>query len=154
MAKNAIDKLVDEPKKILLIVIIIVICVLVLYFFWGKIKVAISGLSTKLHQNSDLNNYQIATGEQVTLGDSELRQLANKLYSAFYGGVFGWGTDEDAVYSVFNRLNNGADLRKLIAIYGTRNEMTLDQAIVDELSGKDLAKLNQILQNKGINYQF
>lgn len=152
--KDAIDKLVDNPKRILFIVIIIVIIVLLIYFFWGKIKTWFSGIGTSMQQNEDLNNYIATTGVSVSLSDSEIKQLCNKLYNAFYGGLFGWGTDEDAVYEVFNRINNQADLYKLIAVYGTRENMTLDQAIVSELNNSELKKLNTILANKGINYQF
>lgn len=152
--KDAIDKLVDDPKKILIIVIIIVILVVLVWVFWGKLKTLFSEISNKYQQNSELNNYISTTGEQVTLSDSDLRQLANKLYTAFYGGLFGWGTDEEAVYDVFNRINNGADLHKLISVYGTREDLTLDQAMVDELNNSELKKVNTILANKGINYQF
>lgn len=154
MAKSNIDKLVDDPKKILFIVIIIVIIIVVVWIFWGKIKTLFSNLGNKVQQNAELNDYINQTGETFTLSDSEIRNLANKLEQAFYGNVFGLGTDENAVYEVFNRINNGADLRKLISVYGTRHDMTLNQAIVDELSSSELNKVNTILSNKGIDYAF
>lgn len=154
MAKSNIDKLVDDPKKILFIVIIIVIIIVVVWIFWGKIKTLFSNLGNKVQQNAELNDYINQTGETFTLSESEIRNLANKLEQAFYGNVFGWGTDENAVYEVFNRINNGADLRKLISVYGTRHDMTLNQAIVDELGRSELNKVNTILSNKGIDYAF
>ena len=154
MAKSNIDKLVDDPKKILFIVIIIVIIIVVVWIFWGKIKTLFSNLGNKVQQNAELNDYINQTGETFTLSESEIRNLANKLEQAFYGNVFGWGTDENAVYEVFNRINNGADLRKLISVYGTRPDMTLNQAIVDELGRSELNKVNTILSNKGIDYAF
>ena len=154
MAKSNIDKLVDDPKKILFIVIIIVIIIVVVWIFWGKIKTLFSNLGNKVQQNAELNDYINQTGETFTLSESEIRNLANKLEQAFYGNVFGWGTDENAVYEVFNRINNGADLRKLISVYGTRHDMTLNQAIVDELGRSELNKMNTILSNNSINYSF
>lgn len=154
MAKSNIDKLVDDPKKILFIVIIIVIIIVVVWIFWGKIKTLFSNLGNKVQQNAELNDYINQTGETFTLSESEIRNLANKLEQAFYGNVFGWGTDENAVYEVFNRINNGADLRKQISVYGTRHDMTLNQAIVDELGRSELNKVNTILSNKGIDYAF
>lgn len=154
MAKSNIDKLVDDPKKIIFIVIIIVIIIVVVWIFWGKIKTLFSNLGNKVQQNAELNDYINQTGETFTLSESEIRNLANKLEQAFYGNVFGWGTDENAVYEVFNRINNGADLRKLISVYGTRHDMTLNQAIVDELGRSELNKVNTILSNKGIDYAF
>lgn len=154
MAKSNIDKLIDDPKKVLFIIIIIVIVLVVAWIFWGKLKNIFSSLGNKIQSNSELNDYMLQSGEAVTLSDGEIRSLANKLEQAFYGNLFGWGTDEDAVYSAFNSISNGADLRKLISVYGTRKNMTLDQAIRSELSNRELVKLNRIIANKGIDYQF
>lgn len=149
-----IDKLIDNPKKILFIVITIVIIIVVLWIFWGKIKSLFSRIGNKVQASAELTDYMTQTGEFVTLSDGEFGNLANKLEQAFYGNLFGWGTDEQAVYNVFNSMRNGADVRKLVSVYGTRHDMTLNQAMVSELSNRELSKVNNILSNKGINYSF
>ena len=103
MAKSNIDKLVDDPKKILFIVIIIVIIIVVVWIFWGKIKSFVNELINKGQDNGALIDWQNQTGEPLTLTNNKYRQLASKLQSAFYDSgwlVASWGTDEDAVSAI------------------------------------------------------
>lgn len=156
MAKSNLDKLVDNPKKILIIVIIVVIVAVVVWIMWSRISRLIAQLTGKIQDNAELNNHITQTGETLSFSDTEYRNMANKLEEAFYGSwLFGAGTDENAVYAVFNRLNNKADLLKLVAAYGTdKNSRTLNQALQSELTNSELAHVNNILTNKGIYYQF
>lgn len=156
MAKSNLDKLIDNPKKVLIIVIILVIIGVVIWIMWGRISRLFAQLTGKIQDNAELNNHINQTGETLSFTDTEYRNMANKLEEAFYGGwLFGAGTDEDAVFDVFNRLNNKADLLKLIAVYGTdKNDRTLNQALQSELTSSELAHVNNILTNKGIYYQF
>lgn len=74
-----------------------------------------------------------------------------------------FNTDETAVYSIFKKLNNEADLVKLIQVFGVRSietapfigeDATLPQAIQQEMDADEIEKVNKILQSKGINYNF
>ena len=153
MAKNnfkTIDKLIEDPRRVIAIVVIIVVVALLLYFFWGKIKGLFNSLTGKVQANAELSEHQAQTGEQLTLSSAEYSRLAEKLYKA----VKGLGTDENSVYTVFNALGNKADLLKLIAVFGTKDDMTLAEWLYDDLNARELAKVNTILANKGIDYTF
>jgi hypothetical protein len=72
-------------------------------------------------------------------------------------------TDENAVYSVFEKLKNQADLNKLITIFGKRaieyfpfmfQDETLSEAITSQMDGNEVQKVNGILAKKGINFNF
>ena len=156
MAKSNLDKLIDNPKKVLVIVIIVVIVAVMIWIFWGRLSRLVAQLTGKIQDNSELNNHINQSGEVLSFSDTEYRKMANKLEEAFYGSwLFGAGTDEEAVFAVFNRLNNKADVLKLIAVYGTdKKSRTLDQALQSELNNSELNHLNTILTNKGIYYQF
>lgn len=103
---------------------------------------------------------ETAKGEQPSYSDSNYKTLADKLYSAMNTS----GTDEGAIFAVFETLKNRIDVLKLIESYGVRQlyqfgvpiggNQNLAQALSDELSSNEIAKVNQILFKKGINYKF
>lgn len=74
----------------------------------------------------------------------------------------GFGTDEAAIYDVFESLNNISDVSQLIVSYGKRwypdkvipYKITLGNLMAEELDHKELSKVNDLLSNKGINYKF
>jgi hypothetical protein len=71
-----------------------------------------------------------------------------------------FGTDEDTVYAIINKLKNECDLRQLISDFGLRrqefrfSEYDLPWFMRDELDKDELSYVNRILSTKGINYQF
>jgi len=90
----------------------------------------------------------------------DYRSLANRLFDAFDG----YGTDEDEIKVVFESLNSNADYDALKSAYGVREvssgrgnifvsnfEGDLPATLRDELDSSELAEVNQILSNKGIN---
>lgn len=153
MAKNnfkTIDKFIEDPRRVIALVVVIVLVAVLLAVFWSKIKQLINGLSGKVQANAELNQYQAESGESLSLTNAEYTRLADKLYKA----VKGVGTDETAIYAVFNALGNKADLLKLIAVFGTKDDMNLAQWIYDDLNSSEIRKVNTILANKGIDYAF
>lgn len=86
----------------------------------------------------------------LSYSNSEYTQMANKLYSAMKG----IGTNENAIYDVFSQLETESDVRKLISTYGSKDGMTLQQWLIDDLSNRELQKLNDILAKNNINYSF
>ena len=76
---------------------------------------------------------------------------------------FDVGTDEAAIYSVFNKLKNDSDYLALIGAWGkpTRTitdwgmdyKMTLPQFLRWEMSDSEVKKINGILANKKIKYR-
>ena len=159
MAKKnfkTIDKLIEDPRRVIAIVIIIVVVVLLLYFFWGKIQTLFAKLSGKIQANQELNEYTEQTGQTPSLSDVKIRSLANQIEEAAYDDnlFFGLGTNEEKIYDAFNQLGNTADLLKLKSIYGTRHDKMLDATISSELNRGEIRTLNNILANKNIDYSF
>lgn len=103
---------------------------------------------------------ETAKGEQPSYSDSNYKTLADKLYAAMNTS----GTDESAIFAVFEQMKNKIDVLKLVEAYGVRQlyqfgipiggKQNLAQALSDELSSNEIAKVNQILFKKGINYKF
>lgn len=147
---RTVDQFIEDPKRVIALVIIIVVLVVLLAVFWNKIKQLVNGLTGKVQANVELNQYQAESGESLTLSNADYNRLADKLYKA----VKGLGTDETAIYAVFNALTNKADLLKLIAVFGTKDDMTLVQWLYDDLNSREIGKVNSILANKGIDYAF
>ncbi len=150
---NALDtttKLVENPKRMIALIILIVVIIIVYFVFRNKIKGLFSNLQNKVENNQALNEEIKATGESTTYTESAYKTYAQRLYNAMKG----IGTDEATIYAVFNEMRNTADVLKLVAVYGIRDNETLSQWLHGDLSSREIKKLNQILTSKGINYQF
>jgi hypothetical protein len=102
-----------------------------------------------------------AQGIIPTMSDTQFESMCQQLVNA----ASGWGTDEDAIYDVFEALQNKADLLKVIAIFGVREwedigvpfqlkRGSLSTLINGELNGSERADVNDILSAKGINFKF
>ena len=91
----------------------------------------------------------------------------NSQYNSFASSIeiagFDVGTDEDAIYSVFRKLNNNADFLALSKAWGKPNrrvyewgigrDMSLSQFLRYEMSDREIQKINSILTSKGIKYR-
>jgi len=76
---------------------------------------------------------------------------------------FDIGTDEEAIYSTFRKLNNNADYLQLLSAWGKPNrtiydwgigyDMTLPQYLRYEMGDDEINKINYILKSKGITYK-
>lgn len=84
---------------------------------------------------------------------------ADALEQAMYGS----GTDEDAIYEIFGKMNNNDDVLMLIVAFGIRKNAyffipagsgTLPIWIQDDLKNSEKAKVNEILANNNITIQF
>lgn len=145
---------IDDPRRAWTIGIFLVIVIVLIAVFWKSIKAFFTGLAGKAEDNAELANHIAQTGESVNLSASELSTMVNQLYTAMKGP----GTDEETIYAVFKKCKNKADVLKLIAKFGTKDDKDLPTWIRSELSDtwpfKDLTKLNNILSDKGIDYSF
>jgi len=95
---------------------------------------------------------------RATISAAQASSFANSCHAA----MDGYQTDEDALYNVFTNLKNNADFALLMSAYGSREISsgawnpepnftgTLTGAITSECDATEKAKLNQILQSKGI----
>ncbi len=107
-----------------------------------------------------------------TLYDTEFETLAQILVQA----MGGCGTDEDSIYSVFRQMKNDADVLKLISVFGIgfyqpcvwsspvsysiwlANDKAFGGGLPTwlgyDLGSSEIAKVNGILRDKGIQFQF
>lgn len=95
-------------------------------------------------------NKKVITKADLTYSEADYTVFANKLYAAMKG----LGTDEDAVFSVFQLMQTESDVRMLINAFGSKKGETLSQWLLGDLSTADIAKINGILAYNGINYRF
>lgn len=98
---------------------------------------------------------------KATLSSAQLKSMANKVFSA----MDGYGTDEEAIISVFRTLKTDGDFVGLQKAWGIREissgtlnptpnfKGTLNAAITDELSGYYKQRINKILTDKKIKYR-
>jgi len=98
-------------------------------------------------------------GQKASYLDSAYKGYADSIYAARSANNL-FGTDEDAIYSVFKRMNNDLDVAKLITAFGQRrlsfslNSANLGGFLTDELDTTELGIVNSGLRSKGIKYQF
>lgn len=99
----------------------------------------------------------VSCKQNLSYSPSQYQSWANTLYDSFFAG---FGTDEETVYAIMNKLKNECDLKQLIADFGLRrqefrfSEYDLPWFMRDELDKDELSYVNRILATKGINYQF
>mgnify|MGYP003144124305 CR=1 FL=1 len=80
--------------------------------------------------------------------------LWNALDSTWYN-PFTWGTREETVGGVFARMNNEADVNKLIIAFGLKEGLNLAESLHDDMSFNAINEyVNAPLQAKGINITF
>lgn len=130
-----------------LLVLLVVIVIVAIY------KIAKGFLSDELTaaQQEHINEKEIVT-QEVSVPKTEMNNLVAKLKAAF--GSFGWGTDEDAVYAVFEQMNSRSDVLSLVNAFSVYEGHTLGEWMNKELSLKELAHVQEILATKGITYTF
>lgn len=149
-----IDFFAKDYRRAIVIGVVLIVITILLFIFWGRIKALVQQIKNRFANEQALNQWTTTTGEVSLLPSSQLTILANRLEQAAKGA----GTDEDAIYAVFNQMNNTADVYALIAAYGTRDGQDLPTMIRSELTDmwpyREISKVNQILTNKGISYQF
>lgn len=81
---------------------------------------------------------------------AQLNAYATTLFYAMEGV----GTNETKIYNVFSQMKTRSDVLALVKTYGIKDSMNLNQWITSELTSRELKKLNEIIANNGIDYQF
>jgi len=102
---------------------------------------------------SEFSKY-VKLGEEFE-PDLDYDYIADRIFKSMYGPSY----KKDELFDKMSELRNDKDLQKVKLAFGKRKgmigkEYDLDYWIKDELSKDDLQKLNNILKEKGINYQF
>lgn len=139
MNSNSIKKLVSTPQGVLALVIIAAI---VIYFARPFFKTAKEAVGSRAEQTA----LQLS-GQKKTFGDSEYESMANKIANA----INGLGTDEEAIYDVFERLENDLDFVALDKAFGVRDGENMREWIVGDLDSEELQRVNEILSTSGIS---
>ena len=116
----------------------------------NKTKTKIQNKLTK-KQQEQINNLEIDETD-LTVAPTIVQNLVAKLKAAF--GKYGYATDEEAIYLVFEQLETRSDLLNLINAFGVYNGHTLSEWMNKELNTKELAHVQEILSAKGIVYTF
>jgi hypothetical protein len=83
---------------------------------------------------------------KVTVSTVDLNTLASQLY----GAMKGVGTDEDAIFEVFNKIKSKDDLHALIRTFGIRDDEDLRLWLKGELSSDDLLVIKSIFDDLGV----
>lgn len=121
-----------------------------------KIGSSIAKKLTLDNANKDIIEAQ-KSGQTASYPSATYSQLADKIYAAV---MYTWGTDNQAIYDVFNLMKNNIDVAMLIKAFGKRRiEFSLQDAelgahLSDDMNSSEIAKINSILSSKGITYRF
>ena len=139
-------ELIKYGSYVLLALFVVVIVIAI-------IRISKKFLSSELTeaQQQYINSKEIDEKE-VAIPKTEMLNLVAKLKTAF--GSYGWGTDEDAVYDVFETLNNRSEVLALVNAFGVYEEHTLGEWMNKELNSEELEHVQNILASKGIVYTF
>ena len=125
-----------------------------IYFILRKLGVFQSKLERAGNVNiADTFTYQdlLAQKNNATLTEAELRSIAASIKNSW-----GWlNDDEEKIYNAFSRLGNLDDLKLVMTYYGTyKGGEALEDSISSRMSAREIAKVNEILAQKGINFSF
>ena len=109
----------------------------------------------KIKDDKQLSDYMEESKQSLSYTDQEYQSMAEQLYNAMYGS----GTKNDVVKAVFEKMNNDADVYKLIMVFGKRqgwpgwgvSEETLYEWIDNDYAAD---YVNEILARKGISVRF
>lgn len=130
-------------------VLAILVIVVVIVILKKTNKGFVNAMTQK--QQEYINSLEIDETE-IQLPTAQINTLISKLKQAF--GNYGWATDEEMVYEVFETINNRSELLKLISEFGVYENHTLNEWMNKELNHEELAHVQEILQMKGIVYTF
>lgn len=133
--------------KVVIIVTSIVLTIVTIKLIRDKAKTITSRRRIADYKSEE--EHWEAKGEQPSLQEFNYEQLANKIWTACQG----WGTDEQAIFEVFEELENNVDFIKLQEAYGIDEDgLDLSAQLHDELDGSDIKQINDLLTAKGIAY--
>lgn len=123
------------------------------YFTLKKLGIFKSRLEREGEKNiaDTTTKIEIAEAKQkATLSEAALRAIASKIKSSWH-----WYNDEEnKIYAAFEQLGNYSDLLLVIQYYGLNGKNSLEDDITQRMSANEIAKINAILNSKGINFNF
>ena len=144
-------------KRILLIVIVLIF-LLIVYIIIKSSKRETEEKNIKTDKNKFLSQ-----GQKATYPLTNYNLFADKIYSA---GLSTFGTSEQDIYDVFEKMNTDLDVIMLIEAFGKRRlefyvcipftecGENLGAFLQSELDPDENEKINKILADKNIEYRF
>ena len=126
------------------VLVIVAIIILIVVKYKGKLTDTIKNRELAESLDEEINQ------DDITLTQTQLNTFASSLYAAMDGA----GTDEDKIYNVFRAMGTRSDVLQLIKTFGVKDGETLTEWLNGDLSSKEIDKINSILANNNINYQF
>ena len=101
--------------------------------------------------------------EKLSYPKTQYKSWADSLEKAWYPYTFGFGTDEETVYSIIRKLKNNSDWLELQKAYGVRpyyeagfkyDDYNLVESInIEDEAGEMRNRINGILSTKKITYR-
>lgn len=152
-------------SRTLIIIAVVVLVFLIIYWIRNASK---KGAATQQF-NKDYDILTTQSGQKATYLSTNYTQFADKIYEAACSGFLCYGTDEQAIYDVFDKMVNDLDVLLLIKAFGLRQprgtvcipipgtgecDYPMAQWLQGELDSDEFKELNNILSKKGIKYQF
>lgn len=141
---------------------IVIVVGIILFIVLRKLVKKIIPTKTQKESKEVIESYESEKqswqqkGEVASYTDSQYKAFADKLYKA----MDGFGTNEPAIYDVFEQLKNNIDHNNLVIAFGVRGEgwisdgHTLAEYITDDLGQEEIKRINQILADRGIVHRY
>ena len=86
--------------------------------------------------------------KELTYPVSQYGIWADSLYTAMNG----LGTDEQAIYDVFSEMRSNNDVAQLVVSFSVREDETLSQWLIGDLSDSEKKTVRKILSDRNITY--
>ena len=138
------NKLIKYGSYVLIALLVVIVAVAIY-----KTAKKFLGNELTAAQQEHINALEIDSNE-ISVPKTEMNNLVSKLKAAF--GKYGYATDEDAVYEVFEALNSRSDVLSLVSAFGVHEGHTLSEWIAKELNASERKHVQEILSSKGITY--
>lgn len=151
LTANLLAAFQGEKKKMIIgiaVAILVLVIAIVIVFKYKDIKNLILDKAANQKLIDEANT--TIKVEDISITQDQFHTYAQKLYKAMKGA----GTDEKAIYEVFEAMNSRSDVQQLIKTFGVKDGENLAEWLYDDLSAGDIEHINAILATKSINYQF
>lgn len=148
---NRFNKFLEDLSKNPMLLIMWILILIVASFGLYKL---IRFIIDKISEYNATSGFNVQK-ENLTFSISEYNSMANQLFNAMDGA----GTNEDIIFSVFNKIQTKDDYNQLIKSFGVRSSTSWTSSfsgdllawLSDELSSSDVKKLNNILSKIGVS---
>lgn len=130
------------------------IAIFAIYVIYFHVIPIIKGLISK----SGSKAKQLASGQKATLTEQQAKDIADSIYGSLSSD---WFNDTASVFKDFGNVHNDADYYEVENAFGVRkwglaylSSGDLSQFLTAFLSKDDISKINKILSDNGLTFQF